>query len=136
MARIALTRSTAAHVVLGQTAVSPVAWAEKRQRVNEPARLSELVASLSAEGREGFDEARRIIDDRLESKLRKGEISRLAYFRSKNRMTQARLADLSGIPQPNISKLERTGQISLRMANKLAPALGVSVSELLGLDSE
>jgi plasmid maintenance system antidote protein VapI len=110
-------------------------WAP-RTASGETVPLAQIIAGLTAAGKEGYSDARRLIEGRLDRQFRSGEITRLAYFRTRAKMTQTRLADLTGVPQPNISKLERTGQVSLRMAKKLAPALGVSVSELLGLDGE
>lgn len=133
VARITVVKSSLVGREAAVTTVSSTGWTYVQQRANTPARLHELINSLSPTGRQAFDEARAVISARLKAKVDSGEISRLAYFRSVARITQARLAELSGIPQPNISKLERTGQVSLRMAAKLAPALGISVSELLGL---
>jgi plasmid maintenance system antidote protein VapI len=136
VARITVAKSHLLRTAAPQAAVSLTHWTHLLRRAKGPARLNELVRSLSPVGREAYNEVRAIILARLKSKLEAGEISRLAYFRSVARMTQAQLAQSSGIPQPNISKLERTGQVSLRMAAKLAPPLGITVAELLGLEGD
>lgn len=60
----------------------------------------------------------------------------LTYYRKKAGLTQAELAAKTGIPQPNISRIERgereIGKVSLETAVKLSEALEIHTEELLG----
>ena len=56
----------------------------------------------------------------------------LLEFRNRKNYTQAKLSDLSGVPQTTISGIENTNKTpGLRTAIKLASALGIHVEELL-----
>ena len=56
----------------------------------------------------------------------------IAALRGKQHMTQAKLSDISGVPQTTISGIENTQKTpGLKTAVKLAEALGVTPEELL-----
>lgn len=57
---------------------------------------------------------------------------RLLEFRNRKNYTQAKLLDLSCVPQTTISGIENTNKtLSLKTAIKRASALGIRVEELL-----
>ena len=64
-----------------------------------------------------------------------GEQMGLKELRHRKGMTQVKLSEVSGVPRPNISDIERGDrppeQIWLGTAVKLADALGVNPKELL-----
>lgn len=55
----------------------------------------------------------------------------LKYFREKQGMTQTKLADVSGVPQTTISTIEHGATPNVRITNKLAIALSISIVQLL-----
>lgn len=57
----------------------------------------------------------------------------LRELRTRRRLTQSRLAELSGVHQTTIADLEREAQGAARLVTlrRLATALGVPVSELI-----
>lgn len=58
---------------------------------------------------------------------------RIKYFRRKARLSQQELADMVGIQQTLISRIERDDRkVTVDELPTFAKALGVSVSELLG----
>ena len=58
---------------------------------------------------------------------------RLQEIRKARGLTQAELAEASGVPQPTISRLEKTPapNVGLHVLERLADALGVKVTALL-----
>jgi transcriptional regulator with XRE-family HTH domain len=59
-------------------------------------------------------------------------------LRAKQRLTQQQLADLSGVPQPRISEMERgvTKHVSLDVLARLAKALRVPAARLISETEE
>ncbi|EMG9622369.1 helix-turn-helix transcriptional regulator [Listeria monocytogenes] len=55
----------------------------------------------------------------------------MKLIRVKKSMTQAKLADVSGVPQTTISGIEGGKTPTLIIAKKLADALGVTTDDLL-----
>lgn len=62
-------------------------------------------------------------------------INQLAYLRTVAGLTQGQLAESSGIIQGNLSRLEtggrNIGSVSLRVATRIAAALGVHAEDLM-----
>jgi transcriptional regulator with XRE-family HTH domain len=58
---------------------------------------------------------------------------RVLELRKDQELTQDQLADISGVPQGTISRLERgvSGDVQISTVQKLATALGVSIEGLL-----
>lgn len=59
----------------------------------------------------------------------------LTYYRKQANLTQTQLANITGIPQPSIARIEsgarQIGAITLETAVKLAKALGIHAEDLL-----
>lgn len=57
--------------------------------------------------------------------------SNVKFIREKKSMSQAKLSDVSGVPQTTISGIEGGKTPTLIIAKKLADALGVTTDDLL-----
>lgn len=64
-------------------------------------------------------------------------MNNIVKIRKARNLTQTDLADLAGVEQSTISKLERGGDsVTLRTLNAVATALGVSIADLFASRSE
>ena len=62
---------------------------------------------------------------------------RIAEFREKNGLTQTQLANMCGVSQQSISKVEKgNGLPSLKLASAIANALGCTMDELFETEKE
>lgn len=96
--------------------------------------ITDVIAKYTAteEGRKAFAKAERDLHAELKKKMHAGKISPLKYFRLIKNMDQLTLAKLSGIKQPNLSRLEKPGHRGdIASYKKLAKVLGVDFKELL-----
>lgn len=84
-----------------------------------------------------IDDLRRIVQiHSAERLLAKSIAVNIATRRKALGMTQAELARLTGKKQPDIARLERStyGRHTIHSLNKLAVALGTTVSDLVATD--
>ena len=101
---------------------------EQEKQPNRPGRQAREDLSRSPDGAALLGAARREIADAL---LADG-IARLAALRLQRGLSQAQLAELSGLPQPHLSRLEGGAQadVMLSTLRTLAQALEVPLEEV------
>ncbi len=75
--------------------------------------------------------AKRNLRARLLRMVRAGKLSRVAMERMLRGWTQGELGARVGMPQANISRLEASGELTTRMAKRLAAVLQVDFRTLL-----
>jgi DNA-binding XRE family transcriptional regulator len=94
--------------------------------------FEDIYALLGQRGRAAAASERQSLDASLRSKLRKGEITALYFYRVLCRMTQQDLAKSVGSRQGFISQLEKGRRpLTWKQAKKFAEALGVMPKQLL-----
>ena len=73
------------------------------------------------------DRAKKLRFNELLEDVKRGRISRLTAERIRANLSQKELADRCGIPQANISRMERVGyEMRVSSARRIAAALGMS----------
>jgi len=83
-------------------------------------------------GKKAMQKAEDDLHRELYQEVLDGKLNRIKYYRLLNNMDQKTLAQLSGIKQPNISRLERPGYTADRATyNKLAKVFNINYKELL-----
>jgi DNA-binding Xre family transcriptional regulator len=85
-----------------------------------------------AESRETLEEAIRRQHDGIREKIRLGELNPIRGWRMIREVDQTELSRMTGILQPNLSRMEQLGaRQSLSTLQKIAEALKISVKDLL-----
>ena len=95
--------------------------------------LDDILMSNS-EFKHYFDEFNQELNDDLDRRYRDRKISAMKYYRMKNSMTQAELAEKIGDTQSHISRWEskrNLNTITAKKLNAIAEALSISMKELL-----
>lgn len=132
----------------GQARIAPITVVERPQEVirlpdvdraaTDPyaglTKLDDLIAELRATdtGRRVYERANREWEQKAMELISRGRLSRLRYRRIKAGLTQEILAELTGIRQPNLQRLERPSyRGGLVTYQRLAKALNCDYRELL-----
>ena len=97
--------------------------------------LEEVFDSLfpDEESKQTYHEEKTRIDQELLLRIRQGKINPIRGWRILKKMDQKTLAELTGIRQPNLSRMEQVGAPPPKVSTlqKIADALGVSVEDLI-----
>jgi DNA-binding Xre family transcriptional regulator len=83
--------------------------------------------------RQGYREELARMDRNLIDNIRAGKVNPIRGWRVLKKMDQKTLAELTGICQPNLSRMEKTGEPTPTVAilRKIASALDVSIADLI-----
>jgi len=84
------------------------------------------------EGKEKWEKAEKELQEELLKKVLSGKMNKVKYYRIINKMDQKTLANLSGLKQPNISRIEKSGYIAdTKTYEKIAKVFRINYKELL-----
>lgn len=94
--------------------------------------LDDLLELLPAASRAAAATEARVLNDALRESFSRGEVPAVTYYRRLARMSQEQLAARSGVRQSYVSRIERgRASLTLKMAKRLAPHLGVDFRQLI-----
>lgn len=96
--------------------------------------VDDIIAKYTSteKGRKAFAKAEEELHKELYQQALEGKLNRVKYFRLINNMDQKTLAKLSGIKQPNISRIEKSGYIAdTDTYKKIAKIFKIDYKELL-----
>lgn len=96
--------------------------------------IDDVIAKYTSteRGKKAFKKAEDELHDELYREVLAGKLNRVKYHRLVNNMDQKTLAKLSGVKQPNISRIERPGYTAdAETYKKLAKVFNINYKELL-----
>lgn len=86
----------------------------------------------SEKGKKAMQKAEKELHEELRQEVLDGRLNKVKYYRLVNNIDQKTLAQLSGIKQPNISRLEKPGYTAdADTYKKLASVFNINYKELL-----
>jgi DNA-binding XRE family transcriptional regulator len=101
---------------------------------DELADIDDIIAKYTSteKGRKAFQRAEEELHKELYQEVLTGKLNKVKYYRIVNNMDQKTLARLSGIKQPNISRIEKIGYIADHNTyKKIAKVFKINYKELL-----
>jgi ribosome-binding protein aMBF1 (putative translation factor) len=96
--------------------------------------IDDVIAKYTTteKGKRALQKAEEELHRELHDQAKEGKLNRIKYYRLINNMDQKTLSHLSGIKQPNISRLERPGySADTETYKKLAKVFNINYKELL-----
>jgi DNA-binding XRE family transcriptional regulator len=96
--------------------------------------IGDIIAKYTSteKGRKAFQKAEEELHKELFQEVLAGKLNRVRYYRIVNNLDQRTLAKLSGVKQPNISRIEKIGYVAdADTYKKIAKVFKISYKELL-----
>lgn len=107
---------------------------ESKQHCEKETDIDDYIAELTStdKGRKLWKTVSTEFENELWQKVISGEISKIKYYRITKNIDQKTLAKLTGLQQPNISRIEKPKvQPSIQNYKKIAKALNMDYKDLL-----
>lgn len=96
--------------------------------------IDDIIAKYTSteKGRKALQKAEEELHKELFQEVLAGKLNRVKYYRIVNNMDQKTIAKLSGIKQPNISRIEKIGYVAdTNTYKKIAKVFKINYKELL-----